>query len=218
MLTVLDNAIFGARVTETEDTSDVFVIRLVYCVHQRGCDSMVDMIQHLMAIPKISTPHDGNLLRSIFQAAHYWENPRSTRVQLSKLFYILPALKEMWQSLWGPWSKVFKRRLEWRLLLFPKLSDLNPDWRQHQNLLVLLWRMHTAVVFHLTWRLRNGILFGEAQTQKASVQNVNAYFRRHCKFLYRHSRELKINGEAVASVLGIEAPTAFNLTSLQLRI
>ncbi|KAK1943392.1 hypothetical protein P3T76_004788 [Phytophthora citrophthora] len=90
---------------------------------------------------------------------------------LEHCFFSCPGLQELWQSLWVPWSKIFTVDLSWRLLLFPQSRDENADRKQHYKLLLLLWRVHTAIVFHAIWRLRNKIHFKETETEKLSIQS-----------------------------------------------
>ncbi|KAK1935429.1 hypothetical protein P3T76_010654 [Phytophthora citrophthora] len=99
------------------------------------------------------------------------------------------------------WRKAFRSALEWKLLLFPSNRDIARRWRDDQDYLLLLWRMHTAIVFHATWRLRNDIYFGETQAMSPNIANVQASFRSHYHFLFRHSSDWNIDGEALNRVL-----------------
>ncbi|KAK1945487.1 hypothetical protein P3T76_002535 [Phytophthora citrophthora] len=85
-------------------------------------------------------------------------------------FLSCPALEEMWRSLWVPWGEFLLVALDWRLLLFTKPSDLKLEWRQRHKTLLVLWRVHTAIVFHATWRLRNDIHFRETRAKRPSTQ------------------------------------------------
>ncbi|KAK1937098.1 hypothetical protein P3T76_009876 [Phytophthora citrophthora] len=84
-------------------------------------------------------------------------------------FLICPALEEMWRSLWAPSSEFFSVAFDWRLLLFSKPSDLKLEWRQRHKTLLVLWRVHTAIVFHATWRLRTDIHFRETTVRTQAV-------------------------------------------------
>ncbi|KAK1931550.1 hypothetical protein P3T76_012879 [Phytophthora citrophthora] len=63
-------------------------------------------------------------------------------------FLSCPALNEMWRSLWAPWSEISSAALDWWLPLFLKPSDLKLEWRLGHKTLLVLWRVHTAIVFH----------------------------------------------------------------------
>ncbi|OWY95523.1 Pol Polyprotein [Phytophthora megakarya] len=120
---------------------------------------------------------------------------------LQHCFFSCAGLTKMWRSLWQPWRKAFAVDLEWRILLFPKLRVLDVGWSPQHKVLLLLWRIHTAIVFHATWRLRNDILFKETTADQPSVENVTASFRRHCQFIFHHPRELHTDDKAIASVV-----------------
>ncbi|OWZ13327.1 hypothetical protein PHMEG_00013363 [Phytophthora megakarya] len=81
----------------------------------------------------------------------------------------IETLEHMWQSLWLPWSKIFKVNLSWQLLLFLQSRDIKADWKQHHKLLLPLGRVHTVIVFHATLRLRHKLYFNETETEKDAV-------------------------------------------------
>ncbi|OWZ04649.1 hypothetical protein PHMEG_00023414 [Phytophthora megakarya] len=58
-----------------------------------------------------------------------------------------------------------------------------------------------TTLFHATWRLRNEIYFGETQAVAPSIPNVQASFRSHYHFLFRHSSDWNIDCEALNRVL-----------------
>ncbi|KAK1936990.1 hypothetical protein P3T76_009768 [Phytophthora citrophthora] len=106
------------------------------------------------------------------------------------------------------WRKAFRSALEWKLLLFPSNRDVARGWRDDQDYLLLLRRIHTAIVFHATWRLRNDIYFGKTQAMSSSIASVQASFRSHYHFLFRHSSDWNIDDEALNRVLrrlGVES-------------
>ncbi|KAK1941996.1 hypothetical protein P3T76_006318 [Phytophthora citrophthora] len=126
-------------------------------------------------------------------------------------FLSCPALEEMWRSLWASWSEILSVALDWRLLLFTKPNDLRLEWRQRHKTLLVLWRVHTAIVFHATWRLRNDIHFRETRVERPSTQAMLGFFRRHCQFIYSHAGEIGVNEAVVVEILrqlDLEPPTA----------
>ncbi|EGZ11885.1 hypothetical protein PHYSODRAFT_517263 [Phytophthora sojae] len=140
---------------------------------------------------------------------------------LEHCFFSCPGLNDMWQSLWARWSKAFHAVLSWRLLLFPQPRDIKADWKQQHKTILLLCRVHTAIVFHATWRLRNNIHFEEAATQQPSTQGLMSSFRRHCQYMFQHSEELKLDGDAINSVLqrlGFDTPKPISLPQQGCRI
>ncbi|OWZ18757.1 hypothetical protein PHMEG_0007098 [Phytophthora megakarya] len=92
-------------------------------------------------------------------------------------------------------EKPFRSELEWKLLQFPSNRGVARRWGDDQDYLLLLWRIHTVIVFDATWRLRNGTYFGETQTMSPNIANVQASFRSHYHFLFRHSPDWNIDGE-----------------------
>ncbi|KAK1941080.1 hypothetical protein P3T76_007786 [Phytophthora citrophthora] len=136
-------------------------------------------------------------------------------------FLLCPALEEMWRSLWAPWSEFFSVELDWRLLLFKKPSDLKLEWRLRHKTLLVLWRVHTAIVFHATWRLRNDIHFSETRVERPSTQVVLGSFRRHCQFIYSHAETIGVDEAVVVEILrqlGFEPPSAGVLPPSEHRI
>ncbi|KAK1941991.1 hypothetical protein P3T76_006313 [Phytophthora citrophthora] len=93
--------------------------------------------------------------------------------------------------------------LEHCFLKCPRLAqiDIARGWREDHEILLILWKIHTAIVFHATWRLRNDIYFGETQAVAPSIPNMQASFRSHYHFLFRHSSDWNIDGEALNRVL-----------------
>ncbi|OWZ15741.1 hypothetical protein PHMEG_00010558 [Phytophthora megakarya] len=104
---------------------------------------------------------------------------------------------------------------------WPNIRDVYVEWRQWQKLLLMLWRIHAAIVFYVTWRLRNDILFQETQAECPRIQSVTSSFRRHCQFIFRHATELGVDGEEVVEILhrlGFDEPTALTLPPPERRI
>ncbi|EGZ13055.1 hypothetical protein PHYSODRAFT_510497 [Phytophthora sojae] len=107
---------------------------------------------------------------------------------LEHCFLSCHGLNDMWQSLWARWSKAFHAVLSWRLLLFPQPRDIKADWKQQHKTILLLWRV---------------------ATEQPSTQGLMSSFRRHCQYMFQHSEELKLDGDAINSVLqrlGFDAP------------
>ncbi|ETP29509.1 hypothetical protein F442_21355 [Phytophthora nicotianae P10297] len=59
-------------------------------------------------------------------------------------------------------------------------------WNEHKVLL-LVWRVHTAIIFHATWRIRNDILFREAGIKVPSIPGMMCSLKKHCRFIYQHA-------------------------------
>lgn len=116
-------------------------------------------------------------------------------------FLTCPALQVMWDTLWVPWTQAFAVPLDWRLLLFPTDRDIDRHWKPHAKVLLLLWRMHTAVVFHATWRLRNAIYFQETQAVHPDIQVIQRSYQRHYQLVYQRSEELGLDAVALRTML-----------------
>ncbi|POM65487.1 LOW QUALITY PROTEIN: Beta-glucosidase [Phytophthora palmivora] len=86
---------------------------------------------------------------------------------------------------------------QFELLLF--VSYIAREWRCDHEILLLLWKIHTTIVFHATWRLRSDIYFGVTQAVAPTIANLHSSFRSH--FLPRHSSDWNIDGEAINRVL-----------------
>ncbi|KAK1941268.1 hypothetical protein P3T76_007134 [Phytophthora citrophthora] len=78
-----------------------------------------------------------------------------------------------------------------------------------------MWRslwvpwIHTAIVFHTTWRLRNDIHFRETRVERPSTQAVLGSICRHCQFIYSHAEKIGVDEAVVVEVLrqlGFEPP------------
>ncbi|EGZ07894.1 hypothetical protein PHYSODRAFT_527385 [Phytophthora sojae] len=116
-------------------------------------------------------------------------------------FFECEPVQILWQTLWEPWAPAFRCSLGWRLLIFPSDRDVHEDWRHQRDTLLILWHIHTTIVFHALWRLRNDIHFNGVRVVSPSIPRLGFSFRQHYQHLYRRSAEFHLVSDDIKTVL-----------------
>ncbi|KAK1941265.1 hypothetical protein P3T76_007131 [Phytophthora citrophthora] len=88
--------------------------------------------------------------------------------------------------------------------------DIQSTWRRNQKVLLILWKVQTAIVFHADWRVRNDIYFRQTLAQTPNIANLQNSFKKHCQFIYHHAVELDCDRstlEKLTRKLGFKSTT-----------